>query len=79
MTGASRPPDWALTFRSVTVFGRVEFMENQAKANEICRRFARRFYPDEASIEEEIRLAGARVLVFALVPEHVTGTRVHEA
>ena len=76
---ASRPPDWALTFRSVTVFGRVEFVENQAEAIEICRRLARRFYPDEAAIEEEIRLAGSRVLVFALVPEHITGKRVHEA
>ena len=40
---------------------------------------ARRFYSDEADIEEEIRRAGARVLVFALVPEHITGKRVHEA
>ena len=30
-------------------------------------------------IEEEIRRSGARVLVFALVPEHITGKRVHEA
>ena len=61
------------------MFGRVEFVEDQAEAIEICRRLARRFYPDEAAIEEEIRLAGARVLVFALVPEHITGKRVHEA
>ena len=45
----------------------------------ICRRLARRFYPDEAAIEEEIRRAGAHVLVFDLVPEHITGKRVHEA
>ena len=77
--GASRPPDWALTFRSVVVFGRVEFVEGQAEAIEICRRLARRFYPDEAAIEEEIRRAGAHVLVFDLVPEHITGKRVHEA
>ena len=31
------------------------------------------------NIEAEIRRAGARVLVFALVPEYVTGKRVHEA
>ncbi len=34
---------------------------------------------DEESIEKEIRLAGADVLGFALVPEHATGKRVHEA
>ena len=70
---------WALTFRSVVVFGRVEFIEDQAEAIEICRRLARRFNPSDADIEEEIRRAGAHVLVFALVPEHITGKRVHEA
>ena len=34
---------------------------------------------DEAAIEKEIRKAGAAVLVFALVLEHVTCKRVHEA
>ena len=70
---------WALTFRSVVVFGRVEFVEDQDAAIAICRRLARRFNPSDADIEEEIRRAGARVLVFSLVPEHITGKRVHEA
>ena len=70
---------WALTFRSVVVFGRVEFVEDQAAALDICRRLARRFNPSDADIEEEIRRAGSRVLVFALVPKHITGKRVHEA
>ena len=75
----SRPPAWALTFRSVVVFGRVEFVENRDEVLEICRRLARRFNPDNADIEDEIRRAGPHVLVFALVPEHITGKRVHEA
>ena len=33
----------------------------------------------QALSEKEIQLAGVAVLVFALVPEHVTGKRVHEA
>ena len=70
---------WALTFRSVVVFGRVEFVEDQGEAVELCRRLARRFNPSEEAIEEEIRQAAARVLVFALVPEHLVGKRVHEA
>ena len=70
---------WALTFRSVVVFGRVEFVEDQDEAIDICRRLARRFNPSEADIAEEIRRAGARVLVFALVPEYIAGKRVHEA
>ena len=76
---ASRTPAWALTFRSVVVFGRIEFVDDHEEALEICRKLCRRFPMDEAAIEEEIRRAGAAVLVFALVPEHITGKRVHEA
>jgi len=70
---------WAYTFRSVVVFGRVEFVEEQNEAVEICRRLARRFNPSEADIEDEICRAAAYVQVFALIPEHITGKRVHEA
>lgn len=70
---------WAYTFRSVVVFGRVEFVDDPTVAIDICRRLARRFNPSEADIEDEIRRAGAHVQVFALVPEHITGKRVHEA
>lgn len=76
---SSRPPDWALTFRSVVIHGHVEFVEDHAAALDICRRLCRRFPMDEAAIEKEIRLAGPAVLVFSLVPDHVTGKRVHEA
>ena len=70
---------WAYTFKSVVVFGRVEFVEDHDEAIEICRRLARRFNPSEEDIEAEIRRAAAHVQVFALIPEHITGKRVHEA
>ena len=70
---------WAYTFRSVVVFGRVEFVEDQNEAVAICRRLARRFNPSEADIEDEIRRAAAHVQVFALIPEHITGKRIREA
>ncbi len=70
---------WAYTFRSVVVFGRIEFVEDQAFALELCRELARRFNPSEADIEKEIQMAGARVQVLCLIPEHITGKRVHEA
>ena len=70
---------WAYTFRSVVVFGRIEFVEDQDAAIEICRRLAHRFNPSEHDIEEEIRRAGSRVQVLKLIPECVTGKRVHES
>lgn len=77
--GAKDEGGWAYTFRSVVVFGRVEFVDDPAVAIDICRSLARRFNPSEADIEDEIRRASAHVQVFALVPEHITGKRVHEA
>ena len=70
---------WAYTFRSGVVFGRIEFVEDQALALELCRELARRFNPSEEDIEKEIRMAGARVQMLCLIPEHITGKRVHEA
>ena len=70
---------WAYTFRSVVVFGHIEFVEDHAFAMELCRELARRFNPSEEDIEREIQQAGARVQMLCLVPEHITGKRVHEA
>ena len=71
--------DWALRFRCVVVFGKIEFVEDQEKALEISRRLSRKFTRDESYIENEIRGFGQAVLVYALTPEHVTGKRIHEA
>ena len=77
--GAKNEGDWAFTFRSVVVFGRVEFVDDPERAIRICRALATRFNPNEADIEAEVRRSGAAVQVFALVPERITGKRVHEA
>lgn len=70
---------WAYTFRSIVVFGRIEFVEDHEFALEMCRELSRRFNLSEEDIEKEIQMAGARVQVLCLVPEHITGKRVHEA
>ena len=77
--GRRKEGDWALTFRSVVVFGRAEFVEDREKIYEICRRLSRKFLSDEDAIEDEVRRAGPRTVLFALVPEHMTGKTVHEA
>ena len=70
---------WAYTFRSVVVFGRIEFVEEHEFALELCRELARRFNPSEEDIEKEIQTYGAHVQMLALIPEHITGKRIHEA
>ena len=76
--GFTRPGDWALNIQSVIVFGRLEILEDHERALDISRRLSFKFTGDEAYIEDEIRRSGPRVLVFRLIPEHMTGKLVNE-
>ncbi|MBQ8893738.1 MAG: pyridoxamine 5'-phosphate oxidase family protein [Clostridia bacterium] len=77
--GFRKPGDWALTIKSVIVFGRIRVIEDPAEAIGITRRLSLKFTSDTEYIEKEIRSAGARTLVFALEPEHICGKLVHES
>ena len=71
--------DWALRFRSVIVFGRVEFIEDRETIYEISAKLSRKVTDDEAYIADELRRSGPATCMFALVPEHITGKRIKEA
>ena len=77
--GARREDEWFLRIRSVIVYGRIEFIEDRAKTYEISRLLSYKFTSDKAYIEEEIRRSGPGTLLFALVPEHMTGKLVKES
>ena len=77
-SGFIRPGDWALNIKSVIVFGRLRIVEDHDRAIEISRRLSRKFTSDEAYIEDEVRRSGRGVLVFELIPEHITGKIVNE-
>ncbi len=77
--GFRREGEWALNIRSVIVFGRIEIVEDQAKAMEMARRLSRKFTDNEAYIDREIACSGPHTLVFALIPEHMTGKLVNES
>ena len=76
--GSQSPGEWWLRFRSVIVFGRIRIVEDHEKALEISRQLSYKFTSDEEYITGEIRRSGAKVLCFALEPEHITGKRVKE-
>ena len=76
--GVREDGNWYLTIRSVIVFGKVEIVENREKIYEIARKLSRKFTGDEDYIENEISKSGPRTLMFALIPEHMTGKRVTE-
>ena len=76
--GVRNPGEWWLTFRSVIVFGRIEIVASQERALEISRSLSYVFTSDEDYIRREIDNSGPAVLVFSLVPEHITGKTVRE-
>ena len=77
--GFRRDGEWALNIRSVIVFGRIEFVENQEKVYRLSAKLSRKFTTDDAYIEDEIRRSGPGTLMFALVPEHISGKIVNES
>ncbi|MBP0968976.1 MAG: pyridoxamine 5'-phosphate oxidase family protein [Oscillospiraceae bacterium] len=77
--GERKEGEWALTFRSAIVFGRTEIVTDEDKVVAIARKLSRKFTDDEDYISREIEEHGRRTLMFALVPEHITGKWVREA
>ena len=78
-SGTRKEGDWALTFRSVIVFGEIEVLSDAGAAMEAARSFSLQFTQDLAFIEGEIRSYGHETLCFRLRPRHITGKWVREA
>ena len=77
--GFRREGEWALNVSSVIVFGRIELIEDQEKIYKIARLLSYKFTNDEEYIEREIQKSGPGTMMFALVPEHMTGKLVKES
>lgn len=77
--GFRKDGEWALNIRSVIVFGRIEFIEDQDVMIRMAEALSRKFTDDEAYIRSEIERSGPSTLMFALIPEHITGKIVNEA
>lgn len=77
--GFRRDGEWALNIRSVIVFGRIEFIEDRETVYRISEKLSRKFTDDDEYIRREIERSGPGTLMFALVPEHISGKIVNEA
>ena len=78
-SGYRNKGEWWLNIRSVIVFGHIEFVEDREAVYRISEELSRKFINDDAYIKKEIESAGFRTLMFALVPEHVSGKLVKES
>lgn len=76
--GKKADEGWWLQFRSVVVFGRVEFIDDPVVVDRVVRRITKKFIEDEDYFQQELQEAGNRTLVFTLKPEHITGKTVNE-
>ena len=76
--GTLDPEGWFFHFRSVIVFGRIEFIEDEEKVIEKVRELSYKFTQDDGYIDGEIAKDLKGTLMFALVPEHITGKHVRE-
>ena len=77
--GFRREGEWALNIKSVIVFGRIEIIEDKETIYRLSAELSRKFTQDEAYIQGELDRSGPRTLMFALVPEHMTGKLVKES
>ena len=77
--GYRKDGEWALNIRSVIVFGRIEFIEDRDTVYLISEKLSRKFTNDTDYIKREIETSGPGTLMFALVPEYMTGKLVNES
>ena len=77
--GYRKENDWALNIKSVIVFGRVRFVEDQDTINQICTNMCDKFTDDKEYAKVELSKCGSSVLCLELNPEHITGKLVNES
>ena len=78
-SGYKEEGDWALNIRSVIVFGRIVEITDTEEIYRIARLLSYKFTHDEDYINREIERSGPRTMMFALVPEHISGKIVKES
>lgn len=71
--------EWALHFRSVIVFGRIEMIEDPKTIEDIVWKLSLRFTDDRKYIQDAFDRSFSGTAMFRLVPEHITGKRVNES
>ena len=69
---------WAPYVQSAVVFGRCRRIDDRAAVLRAVRKFAAKYYPSAALIDEEISRSGNAVQIYEITVEHITGKEVQE-
>lgn len=70
--------EWAPFVKSAVVFGRCHIMQDHSEALVQLRKLAKKYFPTEDLITEEIEKYGHAVNMFEIDIEHLTGKEIQE-
>ena len=70
--------EWAPFVQSVVIFGRCKLIYEAENSDFKLRSLAKKYYPDEASINEEIAKYGNAVQMYEITIEHMSGKEIQE-
>ena len=73
-----REKAWAPHMRSAVVFGRCRLLESTPETMALRKRFAMKYYPDEALADQAILEGGRAVRMCEIEIEHLSGKEVQE-
>ncbi len=69
---------WSYYCSSVVVFGHIRLVETDEGRRDALTALGQKYFPAELSVAQEIERDYDRVAVLELIPDHITGKRVHE-
>lgn len=69
---------WSYYFDSVIVFGRISVMRDRDAIRERLTSLGRKYFPCEQMVTDEVNKFADKVAMLELIPEHISGKRVHE-
>lgn len=69
---------WAPYVQSVVVFGRCHLMNESETSAAKLKQFAMKYFPDEATADEEISQSAKAVQMYEITIEHLSGKEIQE-
>lgn len=69
---------WSYFFDSVTVFGRLREITDEAEKTDQLRKLGQKYFPTAQMTESDIKKNGGRCAMIELKIEHMSGKHVHE-
>lgn len=70
--------DWYLIYKSVIVFGKVEYIDDINMIEDIARKMSHKFTNNEDIIDDEVNRSLKATFMFRVKIEHITGKVVEE-